>query len=632
LSANTDGGTGRLSKEQTNLSRGSRSGLMSVLGRPWSLLAISALGLVVGLLLGALDEAGASNLVLTLTVFPVLLALALQIGRSLLQGEFGLDIVAALSMSTALLVGEQLAAAVVALMYAGGQYLEEFAKGRARREMTVLLSRAPRSAKRHRNGELQEIPIGAIQVGDRLLVSRGEIVPADGTLESAVAVLDQSALTGESMPIQRVSGDRVLSGSSNAGNAFDYVALQTAADSTYAGIVRLVEHAQQSRAPMARLADRFALVFLALTLAIAGAAWLLTADPVRAVAVLVVATPCPLILAVPVALVAGLSRAAANGILIKGGEAIEALANAASLVIDKTGTITEGRASMLAIHVADGHVEDNVLRLAASLDQISHHVVAQAIVAAARGRGLSLDLPASPVETAGEGVEGQVNGHRVVVGGRRFVQTRSEGATRVGPAGLPGRVVVAVAIDGRLAGEIVLVDHLRPGVEPLLRRLKRLGIGRIVLATGDRLDVASTIAAGLPIDAIRANLTPDQKVLVVLSERKHGPVMMVGDGVNDAPALAAADVGVAMGINGSAATAEVADVVLLVDRFDRVEPAIEIARRSRRVALQSVYAGIGLSVAGMIAASFGYLAPVQGALLQEMIDVAVVLNALRALR
>ena len=455
LSANVDGGAGRLPKEQAKPSRDEQPAFMSYLGRPWSLLAISALGLVAGLVLRASGEPGVSNLVLTLTVIPVLLALALQIGRSLLHREFGLDIVAALSMSTALAVGEQLAAAVVALMYAGGQYLEEFAKGRARREMTALLSRAPRSAMRHRNGELLEIPIGAIQVGDRLLVSHGEIVPADGTLESTVAVLDQSALTGESMPIQRSSGDRVLSGSSNAGNAFDYVASQTAADSTYAGIVRLVEHAQQSRAPMARLADRFALGFLALTLSIAGAAWLLTGDAVRAVAVLVVATPCPLILAVPVALVAGLSRAAANGILIKGGEAIEALARVASLVIDKTGTITEGRASMLAVHVAEGHSEDNVLRMAASLDQVSHHIVAQAIVAAARRRGLSLELPVSPVETAGEGVEGHVNGHRVVVGGRRFVQTRSEGATRAGLLGLPlAGVVVAVGIDGRLAGEI----------------------------------------------------------------------------------------------------------------------------------------------------------------------------------
>jgi P-type E1-E2 ATPase len=311
---------------------------------------------------------------------------------------------------------------------------------------------------------------------------------------------------------------------------------------------------------------------------------------------------------------------------------IEALAHVASIVIDKTGTITEGRASVLAVDVAEGQNEDDVLRLAASLDQVSHHIIAQAIVAAARKRGFSLGLPVSPVETPGEGVEGRVNGHHVVVGGRRFVQTRAEGPSRLGSAGLPGRVVVAVAIDGGLAGEIVLVDHLRPGVEPLLRRLKQLGINRIVLATGDRQDVASTVAAGLPIDAVRANLTPDQKVLVVLSERKRGPVMMVGDGVNDAPDLAAADVGVAMGIKGSAATAEVADVVLLVDRFDRVEPAIEIARRARRIALQSVYAGIGLSVAGMMAAATGFLAPVQGALFQELIDVAVVLNALRALR
>ena len=384
---------------------------------------------------------------------------------------------------------------------------------------------------------------------------------------------------------------------------------------------------------MSRLADRFAIGFLAVTVILAVAAWLFSGDPVRAVAVLVVATPCPLILAVPVALVSGLSRAAAHGILIKGGDALETLAQIRCLVVDKTGTITDGRAAIVAIHASGGYSENDVLRSAASLDQVSRHIVAQTIVAAARERALVLDMPAGAVEAAGEGVEGEVDGRRVIVGGRGFVRARvADSAAHAHSAAAPGSVVVAVAIDGKLAGEIVLADHLRPGTAALLMRLKRLGVSRIVLATGDRQDVARAIATGLPIDAVRSDLAPDQKVLVVLSERKHGPVMMVGDGVNDAPALAAADIGVAMGIRGSAASAEAADVVLLVDRFDRIEPAIAIARRSRSIALQSVYAGIGLSVAGMVAAFFGYLAPVQGALLQEAIDVAVVLNALRVLR
>lgn len=612
--------------------RADRRPVPASLRQPRVLLVISCLGLASGLAFRAMDASAAANWMFTLAVVPALLALALQIAASLARGEFGLDIVAALSMSAALLVGETLAGAVVALMYAGGQYLEAFAEGRARREMTALLARAPRTASRHADGGVERIPVDAIKVGDRLLVSSGEIVPADGVLESAVAVLDQSALTGEAMPVHCMTGERLLSGARNAGNAFDYLVSQAAADSTYAGIVQLVEQAQQSKAPMVRLADRFALGFLALTLAMAGAAWSLTGDPVRAVAVLVVATPCPLILAVPVALVAGLSRAAAEGILIKSGETIEALAHAACLVIDKTGTITEGRASVLAVHAADGYAEADILRMAASVDQVSHHIVAQTIVAAARERGLLLELPADAVETPGEGIQGTVSGHRVTVGGRRFVFTHADGVTARQSWSAPGRLVVAVAIDGKLAGEIMLVDHLRPGVEALLWRIKQLGIRRMVLATGDRQDVAEGVAAGLPIDAIRANLTPDQKVLVVLSERKRGPVMMVGDGVNDAPALAAADIGVAMGVAGSAATAEVADVVLLVDRFDPIARALEIARRSRRIALQSVYAGLGLSLGGMMAAAVGYLSPVEGALLQEVIDVAVVLNALRALR
>ncbi len=598
------------------------------------LAGLAAAGVAAGIaarLAGFGDWAGPIWAAVTL---PVLLALLIEIVTSLRRGNVGLDIVAALSMSAALAVGENLAAAIVALMYAGGQYLESFAEKAARREMTALLSRVPRSAMRHRDGQLEEVALDSILPGDRLLIRRGDVVPVDGTVAGGVAVLDQSALTGESLPVHHKRGDPVLSGSTNAGEAFDLTATRRAVESTYAGIVRLVEAAQRSRAPMSRLADRYALVFLAVTVGLAGLAWALSGDPIRAVAVLVVATPCPLILAVPVAIVSGLSRAAKLGILIKGGKAIETLAQVRSLVIDKTGTLTVGQARIASTQVAGAVAPDELLRVAASLDQASKHVIAQTVVAEARGKGLSLAVPSEVAETPGEGIVGRVEGRSVVVGGPRFV------AGKIGDAGLPllpqdrppGALAVAVAIDGSLAGLLILADELRAGTEALLRDLRGMGIQRIVLATGDRHEVARFIAAGLALDLVRSELTPDQKILVVLSERKNGPVMMIGDGVNDAPALAAADVGVAMGARGAAASAEAADVVLLVDHLDRILPAIKIARRSRYIALESVVAGIGLSMLAMIAAAFGLLVPVQGALLQEVIDVAVIFNALRALR
>jgi heavy metal translocating P-type ATPase len=590
-------------------------------------------GLAAGIALHLTGSPGAAAQAWIVATLPVLATLLGEIAVSLRRGDVGLDIVAALSMTAALAFGEYLAAAVVALMYAGGQYLESFAAARARREMTALLARAPRTAMRHRDGGLEEVPIDAILPGDRLLVRQGDVAPVDGTVAGGVAVLDQSALTGEPVPVRRVAGEAVMSGSSNAGDAFDLTATRPARDSTYAGIVRLVEAAQASKAPMVRLADRYALAFLALTVALATAAWWFTGDPVRAVAVLVVATPCPLILAAPVALVAGLSRAARHGILIKGGPALEALARIAVLVLDKTGTLTHGQARLVATEAAAGFDPLETLRLAASLDQASRHAIAQTLVREARERGLRLSLPGEVVETPGEGVEGLVDGRRAIVGGRGFVAARLGRELPAVHDGVAGAVTVAVAVavDGALAGELILADALRAGTVGLLHGLRAAGVSRIVLATGDREDVAREVAGDLGLDSIRAGLTPDQKILVVLSERRHGPVMMVGDGVNDAPALAAADVGVAMGARGSAASAETADVVLLVDELDRVLPALTIARRSRAIALQSIVAGIGLSAAGMVAAALGHLSPVEGALLQEAIDVAVILNALRAL-
>jgi heavy metal translocating P-type ATPase len=597
-----------------------------------ALLATALLGLVSGLGLWVAGEVGFATVAWMSGVIPVLAALLIEIVRSLSKGEVGLDIVAALSMSAALVFGETLAAAVVALMYSGGTFLKSFAEGRARREMSDLLSRVPRTATRHHNGALDELPLEDVEPGDLLLIRQGDVAPVDGTVESDRALLDQSALTGESMPVPLDRGQEVMSGSANVGDAFDLRVSRRAADSTYAGIVRLVEAAQKSKAPMARLADRYSLLFLAVTVALATAAWWFTGDPIRAVAVLVVATPCPLILAVPVALVAGLSRAAHFGVLIKGAKPLEALARIQTLILDKTGTLTDGRPQIVSIKARGDLSDDEILYFAAALDQASKHPIAQAIVATARVCGVTLPIPENVVETPGEGVAGTIDGRNVVVGGADFV------ASQVGMADLEsavreaGSVVVALAVDRKIVGHLVMADALRPGTSELLAALRQLGIVRILMATGDRRAVAEAVTEGLGLDAVCADLTPDQKVLLVLTERKNGPVMMVGDGVNDAPALAAADIGVAMGARGAAASAEAADVVLLVDSLDRLLSGIAVAQRSRRIALESVVAGLGMSVAGMIAAALGYLTPVQGALLQELIDVAVILNALRALR
>lgn len=596
------------------------------------LLVFAVCGLVLGLGFHFSGYSYGARLIWAIATLPVLATLLVEILRSLWRGEFGLDIVAAMSMSAALAFGEMLAASIVALMYTGGAFLESFAEGRARREMHALLSRAPRTTMRYIDDRLEEVAVDTVRPGDRLLIRQGDVIPVDGRIASNRAFVNTSALTGEALPVSLAQGANVLSGSVNAGDAFDIVARHEAKDSTYAGIVRLVEEAQASKAPMSRLADQWSIGFLLVTIVIAFAAWWFTGDPIRSVAVLVVATPCPLILAVPVALVAGLSRSAHFGVLVKGAGPLENMARIVTLVLDKTGTLTDGRPQITSIHLQPGFGEDEILRLAASLDQVSKHPMAQALVLAAQERGIDLVLPTDVSELAGDGVAGRVDGRSVIVGGHSFVARQADAKLIEMPGTEAGAALVAVAIDGAVAGYIVMADPLRGDVASTLKGLRKDGVRRIVLATGDRAAVARRITKGLGLDAIYCELSPDQKVMTVLSERKYGPVMMVGDGVNDAPALAAADVGVAMGARGAAASAEAADIVLLVDRIGRLRTGIEIAKRSRRIAVESVVAGIGLSVIAMIAAAFGYLSPVQGALLQEVIDVAVILNALRALK
>ena len=595
-------------------------------------------GMAAGAAAWALGVPQASRLLWTIAAMPVAAIVARDTWRSLRGGSAGVDIIALLAIAGAVALDETFTAALIALMVAGGGALEEYAEGRARGELSALLARVPQIAHLVEGAALHDVPAASVRPGQLLLVKPGELVPVDGTVVGEAddaALLDESALTGEPLPVARAPGEAARSGGVNAGGPFRLLATASAQDSTYSAIVRLVRGAEGQRAPLVRLADRWALWFLPLTLGIAGLAWWWSGDAQRALAVLVVATPCPLILAVPVALVCGVSRAARSGVIVKGGGALERLARVATVLFDKTGTLTSGLPHVESVEAVDGFHPDEVLGLAASLDQASQHAVAGAVVAAARAAGLALVLPERVTEIPGGGVAGTVAGRSVAVGGAGMLAGLGMVPPAEGPAARLAAAAPAaawVAIDGRVAGVLLLADRIRPEAPRAVRALREAGIRRLVMVTGDRAATARAVGEVLGLDAVHADCTPAGKIEVVRAERAAAPpVMMIGDGINDAPALAMADIGVAMGARGAAAAAEAADVVLLVDRIDRVATAIAIARDSRRIALQSVAAGMGLSVAAMLFAAAGLLPPVAGAVLQEAIDVAVILNALRAL-
>jgi len=558
---------------------------------------------------------------------------------SIARGRLSVDVIALLALAGAIAVDELLAAAVISVMLASGRALEDWAAYRARHDLSALLARAPRTARRYRDGSVQTVPLDQVVAGDLLLVAAGDVVPVDGTLAAAAAMLDESALTGEALPVQHGRGDALRSGTVNAAGPFDLRATTSAANSTYAGIVRLVSEAENAQAPFVRLADRYAMWFLPLSLAVAGVAWAL-GGAARAVAVLVVATPCPLILAAPVALVSGLSAAARRGIVVKNGGVLERLARCTTVLLDKTGTLTIGQPAVTAVVPAGGMpgntlAADEILGLAASLDQASGHVLATAVVRAAAERGCPLVHPADVTERAGQGIEGTVAGRLVRLGRAEWAGVQGTPPwvrTVRRRAWLDGALTVFVAVDGAPAGALLLEDRIRPDARQTIRALRRGGITRIVLATGDRAEAANAVGALTGVDDVLAELTPAAKLDAVRREQQRAAVIMTGDGINDAPALALANVGVAMGARGSTASSEAADAVLTVDHLGRLGEATMLARRTRRIALQSALAGMGMSLAAMGVAAAGFLPPVWGALLQEGIDVAVILNALRALR
>jgi heavy metal translocating P-type ATPase len=596
------------------------------------LAGIALLGLCVGAVLHLAVGTAPGDVAWIAAEIVVLVPLAWSVARTLRHGDVGVDAIALIAIVGALALGEYLAGAVVALMMAGGNALEEWADRRARRELTGLVERTPRTARRRRGGRIEEVGADELVPGDLMVVRAGDLIPADGSVAGERAVVDESVLTGEPLPLACHRGDPVRSGTVNAGDAFEAVVVRPSAESAYAALVRLVRAAESEEAPFARLADRYAGIFLPVTLALAGAAWALSGDAVRALAVLVVATPCPLILAAPIAFVCGVSRAARRGVVIKGAGVVERLGRTWAVLLDKTGTVTLGRPEVERVSTEGAVPEDELLRLAASLDQLSAHPFADALVRAARARGLDLELPQHVREDGGQGIEGLVDEHRVDVGSGMWVTSRGHAGVTRGNG--DGRAEVAVGVDGRLAGTIAVADQLRADAPGLVPALRAAGVEHVALVTGDARPVGERIGYELGVDQVYADQLPADKLDLVRSLHARpgrGSVVMVGDGVNDAPALALADVGVAMSARGATISSETADAVIVVDRVDRVADAIKIGRRSLTIAKQSVLAGMGLSIVAMVLAALGFIPPVAGAILQEGIDVGVILNALRAL-
>lgn len=605
------------------------------------LASIAVVALISGGLLYAVGEGATGQQVWRATVALLAAELAVEVGRTVIvEHSLGVDTIALVAMVGSLALGQELAGIVIGLMFSGGASLEAIASRRARRELTSLVQRAPKVAQLRIGDRLEEVPVERVEVGDTVLVRTGEVIPVDGTMLSEEAVIDSSTLTGEPLPETVRRGMPVLSGTANAGPPFEVRADHPASESAYAALVRVVEQAQSQRAPMVRMADRYAGFFLPATLLIAGAAWAVSGDAIRALSVVVVATPCPLILAAPIALVSGVSRAARSGVIVKGTPAIEALGEARTVLFDKTGTLTVGTPEVREIVTQNGLNQNELLRLAASVDRMSAHVLGEALVDRAQEAGLSLTMPVEVHEEPGQGIAGSVEGHRVLVGSRAFMHAAGIPKEEVDAATLAttrgsGEAHVVVAVDGSIGGVIVMADELRPDARDVIGRLRAEGIRHVAMASGDRRSVAERVGRELGLDRVYAELSPEEKLELVRgirADQELRKVVMVGDGVNDAPALTLADVGIAMGAAGATVSADTADAVITVDRIDRVADAVHAGRRSLHIARQSVLAGMGMSVVAMIVAAFGYLPPVAGALLQEGIDLAVILNALRALR
>lgn len=521
-------------------------------------------------------------------------------------------------------------------MQSGGEAIEAYGLRRASSSLASLLSRAPRRARRKVDGRLEEIDAEEVQIGDILIVRSGDLIPVDGTIVKGSAEVDESAITGEPFARAKKEGDRLLSGSVDTNGAIEMRADRISRESQYAKIVALVQKAQEEKAPIQRLADRYAIFFTPLTLCMAILGFWITRDPTTILSVLVVATPCPLILATPLAVICGINRAADAGIIVKGGAPLEQVASTKAALFDKTGTITFGAPFVEAVVPLQGESAEQILYYAAALEQLSSHSIANAIVNKASETFAKLPLPEHFREIPGQGVEGDLEGRRYLIGSRRFLQERMgdrmfHDYPETSPYYAQNKLVIFIVKEQECIGFLALSDQLRPGVPDVIQRLQAMGVQEVVMVTGDSRRNADLIAKQAGIERVEAELLPEQKVDIVRKlERQFHPLLMVGDGINDAPALATATVGIAMGACGTAISAEAADIVLLVDDLSKVVETVAIGKRMLHIAKQSIFIGIGLSFLLMVIAIFGGLIPAVGALLQEIIAVAVILNALRA--
>lgn len=586
---------------------------------------IFVLVLVIGFVLAGQTDIGYGLIV----GFSGVIGLKMLVGmiKEFSEGTYGVDILAIAAIASTIAVGEYWATLVIVLMMTGGEALEDFAGRRAKAELTALLERAPTTTHRKTSSGMEDIPIDEVQENDELVVKPGEIIPVDAVILEGTSSIDESSLTGESLPVEKNPGEELLSGSVNGEVVLTVRALRTAENSQYAQIVELVKAAGSTQAPFVRLADRYAVPFTIISFAIAGFAWYISGDAVRFAEVLVVATPCPLLLAAPIAMISGMSRAAKHGIIIKSGAILEKLARVKTAAFDKTGTLTQGLLSVQSIHPAEGVSETELLALAASAELVSAHILAETLVNEAKIRNIPLLDTDESREITAQGVTTTIDGQPVLVGKLSFL--KEMGVAVPEEVTLHTDTAVYAARNGEFIGSITLADTVRENSKSTLEKLKLLGIEHSLMLTGDNRQTAEKIAVTLGISDIRAECLPKDKVEAVTSF-PYRPVMMTGDGVNDAPVLAASDVGIAMGARGATAASESADVVILLDDISRVARAVEVAQHTIHIATQSIVIGIVISILLMIIAATGAIPAVVGAGLQEIVDGIVIINALRA--
>jgi heavy metal translocating P-type ATPase len=593
--------------------------------------SIAACAAIIGLTLQLLSLQTAAHWVLGLST--LLLALPMVVGmiRDLREGTYGVDILAITAIVTAVIMHEYWAAIVIVLMLTGGEALEDFAENRAKREMSALLNNAPRHAHVLRGKKELDIPAREVKQGDKIVIRPGEVVPVDAIILEGHASFDEASITGESLPEEKNVGAEILSGAVNLDGTITAKALRPAADSQYEQIIKLVRQAAASKAPFVRMADRFAIPFTLVSFVIAIGAWIISGDSLRFLQVMVVATPCPLILAAPIAIISGMSRSSKAGIIVKNGTALERLAAARSFAFDKTGTLTHGKLKVAAVETYGKATEKDVMAAAAAIEKGSNHIVAKAIIAHAAALGAKPQKMKNIHEFAGKGMVSGEGHHQVIIGRAAFLEENGVELPKSSIAANGKQTSTFVAIGGNLAGVISFEDELRSESKATIAYLRGAGIEDTYLITGDNEATARTIAeaVGIPLKDVIAHALPIDKLKTVERVAKP-PVAFVGDGVNDAPVLVAADVGIALGAKGSTAASESADIVIMKDDFSKVADVHKIARRTFMIARQSIWVGIGLSVVLMLVFATGKFAPVIGAAVQEIVDVIVIFNALRA--